>query len=182
MLVNAHPVKNAADDNLIPRGGGAFIAEIDGNFTALRTDVAVSMHWQGKLRGADFAPMSFHLRTITLDKLRDSKGRVIPTVVAEHISDAAEEAIEKAARSDEAAVLKALAESKTPLSFAEVAKAVNWYTPKNEPNRGKAQRTLGRLKKAKLVTLDRGRHSLTSKGKKVADEGGTESAESPPRE
>ena len=33
VLVACHPPKNAGDDNLLPRGGGAFIAEMDGNLT-----------------------------------------------------------------------------------------------------------------------------------------------------
>jgi AAA domain/Bifunctional DNA primase/polymerase, N-terminal len=44
VIVNCHPVKNASDDNLNPRGGGAFVAEIDGNLTALRDDTAVTLH------------------------------------------------------------------------------------------------------------------------------------------
>ena len=34
VIVACHPVKNATDDNLIPRGGGAFLNEVDGNLTA----------------------------------------------------------------------------------------------------------------------------------------------------
>ena len=30
-IINCHPTKNATDDNLVPRGGGAFLAEVDGN-------------------------------------------------------------------------------------------------------------------------------------------------------
>ena len=36
VIVACHPVKNASDDNLIPRGGGAFLNEVDGNLTATR--------------------------------------------------------------------------------------------------------------------------------------------------
>jgi hypothetical protein len=169
LLVNCHPVKNAADDNLIPRGGGAFIAEVDGNLTALRTDTSVSMHWQGKFRGADFAPMSFHLKTVTLDTLRDTKGRLIPTVIANHLSEEAQEEIARAARGDEALVLDAIKEGKGGLSITDIARAVGWYTPKNEPNKTKAQRAINRLRRAKLVELDRGSYSLTPKGRKAAE-------------
>jgi hypothetical protein len=168
ILTNCHPVKNAADDNLIPRGGGSYIAEVDGNLTALRDDTAVTVHTQGKFRGTDFAPMSFVLKTDTYDRIRDSKGRLIPAVIAKDLSDFAQEEIVAAARGDEALTLEALKENATGLSFAELAKALGWYTPKNEPNRSKAQRTLNRLKKARLVELDRGRHILTPKGRKVA--------------
>ena len=33
VLVCCHPTKNAGDESLLPRGGGAFIAEVDGNLT-----------------------------------------------------------------------------------------------------------------------------------------------------
>src|ERR1035437_2271069 len=61
VLVACHPVKNAGSDNLLPRGGGAFIAEMDGNLTCVKTDAVVTVHWQGKFRGPDFAPIPFHL-------------------------------------------------------------------------------------------------------------------------
>ena len=63
ILICCHPVKNATDDNLLPRGGGAFLAEVDGNLVCRKDDSAVSLHWQGKFRGPDFAPMAFLLRT-----------------------------------------------------------------------------------------------------------------------
>jgi hypothetical protein len=34
VLVNCHPVKNAAADNLLPAGGGNFLNQVDGNLTA----------------------------------------------------------------------------------------------------------------------------------------------------
>ncbi|WP_160168919.1 AAA family ATPase [Bradyrhizobium sp. Ai1a-2] len=42
VLVMCHPVKNAQQDSLLPRGGGAFIAEVDGNLTCWKTDI----HWR----------------------------------------------------------------------------------------------------------------------------------------
>jgi hypothetical protein len=168
VIVNCHPVKNAADDNLSPRGGGVFVAEIDGNLTALRDDTAVTLHHQVKFRGPDFAPLTFMLKADTYDRLRDGKGRLMPTVIAKHLSDTAQEEITTAARRDEALVLGAIKEGNGNLSIAEIAKALGWKTHKNEPNKIKAQRTLNRLKRAKLVTLDRGRFALTDKGRKAA--------------
>ena len=69
ILALCHPVKNAADDNLLPRGGGSYLNETDGNLTALNNDGVVELHWQGKFRGADFAPISFQLRKVTHDRL-----------------------------------------------------------------------------------------------------------------
>ncbi len=51
VVVACHPVKNASDDNLIPRGGGSLLNEMDGNLTALLLSGVVALHWQGKYRG-----------------------------------------------------------------------------------------------------------------------------------
>jgi hypothetical protein len=167
VLVNCHPVKNAPDDNLSPRGGGAFVAEVDGNLTAVKDDGVVTLHWQVKFRGPDFAPLAFMLKTDTYDQLRDSKGRLMPTVIARHLSDLAQEEMTKAARSDDDMVLQALKDS-AGASIADLAKQLNWLNAKFEPNKSRAQRTVTRLKRARLVQLDRGRYALTDKGKKVA--------------
>jgi hypothetical protein len=42
VLVACHPPKNAGDDNIQPRGGGAFLAEVDGNLIARNDDSAVA--------------------------------------------------------------------------------------------------------------------------------------------
>jgi hypothetical protein len=81
VVVLCHPVKNAGSDNLIPRGGGAFLNEMDGNLTCWKTDSLVALHWQGKFRGPDFAPISFQLETVASPQLKDSKGRPIPSVM-----------------------------------------------------------------------------------------------------
>jgi hypothetical protein len=50
-------------------------------------------------------------------------------------------------------------------SFSDIAKALAWYNRKNELDRSKVQRTIGRLKRASLVAVEYGRHILTEKGK-----------------
>jgi hypothetical protein len=82
-----------------------------------------------------------------------------------HVSHAAKEEIMTSARADEDLVLQDIKNGAT--SFTDIARARGWYTPKNEPNRSKAQRIVNRLKRAKLVVVDRGRHVLTDKGKKA---------------
>ena len=63
VIVNCHPIKNAARDNLLPMGGSAFVNEVDGNLTLwANTEKQTSLHWQGKFRGPEFEPMSFELR------------------------------------------------------------------------------------------------------------------------
>jgi hypothetical protein len=60
-------------------------------------------------------------------------------------------------------VLQAIKDGAT--SFSDSAKALGWYDRKNGLDRSKAQRTIGRLKRAKLVAVEGGGHILTEKGK-----------------
>jgi hypothetical protein len=119
VLVACHPPKNAGDDNLLPRGGGAFMAEMDGNLTAKKLNGAVELHWQGKFRGPDFEPLTFRLRTVTDARLKDSKGQPIPTVVASPVTQAAQEEIEKLA-------LVAKPENRSA-SHRDLAKLLGWF-------------------------------------------------------
>ena len=86
VIVAAHPVKNATIDNLLPKGGGSFLNEIDGNLTLAKVPGGSRMHWQGKHRGVDFDPLTFELETVTAPLLVDSNGRDIPTVMARAIT------------------------------------------------------------------------------------------------
>jgi hypothetical protein len=166
VLVLCHPPKNAGDDNLQPRGGGAYVAEIDGNLTVTKDDMAVELHWQTKLRGPDFAAVNFMLRSVTHEELKDTKGRLISTVVAEHLSDTAQEEIAKLSRFDEDLALRELARNPRA-SFADLASALNWYGKNGKPNRTKVQRILKRLQHDKLIKKDRGRYEFTDKGEKA---------------
>jgi AAA domain-containing protein len=172
VLVLCHPPKNTGDDNLQPRGGGSYVAEMDGNLTVTKDDMAVELHWQTKLRGPDFAPVNFLLRSVTHEELKDTKGRLIPTVIAEHLSDIAQEEMTKASRCDEDLVLQALA-GNPRASFADLAASLGWYAKSGKPNRTKAQRALGRLQRHKLIKKDRGRYEIT-KGRKTVKQKGTD--------
>jgi hypothetical protein len=162
VLVMCHPVKNAGQDNLLPRGGGAFIAEVDGNLTCWKTDSLVTLHWLGKLRGPDFAPISFQLETVTSPRLKDSKGRLIPSVIAKVLSDKERNEAEASSR-DEDALLLAIADNSGD-SYAGLAVALGWISSKGE-NKAKVKRCADRLKTDKLVKPDRrGTLYLTEKG------------------
>jgi len=165
-IINCHPTKNATDDNLVPRGGGAFLAEVDGNLVCVRDDAVVRLHWQGKFRGPDFAPITFQLRSVSHERLRDAKNRVITTVIAEPLSEVAEQELAKAARSDEDRLLQAVA-ADPKASIATLARALGWLTSKNEPHKSKVHRVLSRLKKEKLITVERGEHVLSEKANKL---------------
>lgn len=166
VIVLCHPVKNAADDNLVPRGGGAFVNEMDGNLSCKKDNSAVELHWQIKYRGPDFAPMAFILRTVTHEKLRDSKGRLIPTVVAAHLSELAQEELASVARTHENQLLAALADNESA-SLADLAKAVGWLMKNGTPHKMMVKRTLDKLKKLKLVTNGIDGPHLTDAGKKA---------------
>jgi len=170
VVANCHPTKNAQHDQLLPRGGGAFLAEVDGNLTASKTDSTVELHWQGKFRGPDFAPMNFLIRTVTHQDLKDSDGRLIPTVIAEHIGEQARDDIAAAAQRDEDAVL-AYVDANPTAPLSTIAAAMGWLLYSGEPNKMKAGRCIRELIKAKLIEKTRtGRHKLTERGRKVLHE------------
>jgi hypothetical protein len=167
VLVACHPVKNAAADNLLPRGGGAFLNEMDGNLTCAKTETIVKVHTQGKFRGPDFGPLHFQLHTATADRLKDSKGRPIPTVVAMPLSEIEQQQAETGSRNDEDELLTLMADGHTR-SLAEIATALHWLTKDRKPYKARVQRAGDRLKGNKLAEVSRRGLVLTPKGKKEA--------------
>jgi AAA domain len=169
VVVACHPVKNASDDNLIPRGGGAFLNEMDGNLTAVMSGV-IELHWQGKYRGPDFAPIHFATRTVTHERLKDSKGRLIPTVVASPLSEQGHADIAQALqrRQDELLIML-LDPTNRAATQIELARRLGWKMSNGDPYHVLVRRTLKALEKAKLVTIERGQTSLTKKGQATAE-------------
>jgi AAA domain len=139
VVVLCHPTKHAKVENLLPRGGGAFIAEMDGNLTATNVDGVVTVYWEGKFRGPDFAPITFQLKTVTHERLNDSRGRLIPTVIAVHLSEDAQEEIAALARSDENLVLAEIV-TKPDQSYAQIAQALGWKVRDGSPHKVKVLR------------------------------------------
>jgi AAA domain len=166
VIANCHPTKNATD-NLLPAGGGTFINEVDGNFTCAKNDGTTEMHWQGKFRGPEFAPISFRLKTVTHQDLKDSDGRLIPTVICEPISEQGAEEMKKAGLDNENQILRFLQDNPAA-SLSDIAKARGWFFHNGEADKSKAQRYVDNLKKAKLLKEGRsGRYQVTDEGKKV---------------
>jgi len=164
VLVLCHPTKRATVDDLIPRGGGAFLAEVDGNLCARKSDSAVELHWCGKFRGMDFAPILFRLDTVTAVRLKDRRGRSIPTVLAAPIDETARQAMAAAGRDDENLVMRAI-EKQPGASLAELATALGWsYGSSNKPHKMKVKRAINELSAAKLVAEHRGTWVLSAKG------------------
>jgi hypothetical protein len=170
IIVTCHPTKTPNMDNLLPRGGGAFIAEMDGNFVCMKDDPIVNLHWHGKFRGPDFAPISFKLNPGTSDKMKDVKGRLIWTVTVEPISEGERIKVENAGRSRQDELLRILNAGGLGLSLAEMATKLGWHTKKGEPNKTLVNRTLHSLIKDKLVERKRGKLAFTPAGERAAEE------------
>ncbi|MGC8536969.1 MAG: AAA family ATPase [Rhizomicrobium sp.] len=171
VLVCCHPTKNAADDNLQPRGGGAFIAEIDGNLIAKAADGSIELHWQGKLRGPDFPPVMFELSTVESDKLITASGRHIPTVVARALTNS--EAISKAIsiNADLQHLMSVMARHPNA-TVAALATNAGWILRSGDPHKSKVDRSLKELAAHKLAEKLLGsKWGLTPKGMKAATQG-----------
>jgi DNA-binding MarR family transcriptional regulator len=164
ILVCCHPPKNANDDNLQPRGGGAAIAEFDGNLTCKRTETATEVHWQGKFRGPDFAPMHFVLEGVTTARLKDSHGNQVWTVFAKPTSEQDKEEISRALKSDAIAIMVVIRDH-PGISLADIARRTGWHNRQMLPDKSKAQRRIRALEKKKLVERDDDALELTDKGK-----------------
>jgi len=169
VLVLCHPIKHATEPaQLLPRGGGAFIAEMDGNLTLWKHDEnLVTLHHSDKFRGPGFEPITFKLDKITTTNLVDGKGRLLPTVLAVAISGQEQEEQEANAERDEDELLAALA-GKKALSIADLARACGWMMATGEPYKSKVQRVIARLLAEKLAKRVRGRrYRLTDEGRKA---------------
>jgi hypothetical protein len=167
VLVLCHPIKHVIDPSqLLPRGGGAFLAEMDGNLTAWKQDSLVQLH-HNKIRGPGFEPMTFRVEQVKSPNLIDSKGRLIPTVKAVAISEDEEAAEKQSTRDEEDQLLTALAENPNS-SMADLARTCEWMWQSGVPAKSRVERVLKRLKDAKLVKQVRGQWVLTDEGKKAA--------------
>jgi hypothetical protein len=144
---------------LLPRGGGAFLNEVDGNLTGVKNDDVTTVHWQGKFRGTEFDPIPFEIvRNITASRLRDSKGRLIKTVIARPLTDKQHSEIEARAHGEADAVLIIMLENEVAdikASIADIAEKAGY----GRNQKYKAQRILDRLKKGKLATLESAVHT-----------------------
>ena len=170
VIVGCHPTKSARQkSDLLPRGGGAFLAEVDGNLCCLSDDrETTELHWTGKLRGPGFEPLSFQMDRKTSEKVQDKKGRLIPSVMAVHIDDQQVKKSHVDRISDEDGVLEAMRQYPNG-SLADWAKQLGWFLKDGEPYKTKVSRCLENLVNDKLVTKNRKGYELTAAGEKEAD-------------
>jgi AAA domain len=168
LLTLCHPIKHATEPSqLLPRGGGAFLAEVDGNLTVWKRDDLIDLH-HGKIRGPGFEPITFRLDRFTTPRLVDRNGRMMPTVRAVPISESEEERQANNARDEEDRLLFAM-RTKPDRSMAELARACGWTQQNGDPAKSRVQRVMGRLEKAKLVKKERNVWHVTDRGTTTAD-------------
>ena len=166
VVANCHPVKNPDRDNLLPRGGGAFLAEVDANLTLWKTGDSVELSYT-KLRGPVFASIHFALKTVSPPELLDHKGRPLVSIVAVPQTDAeAHDAIRKVTE-DENRLLYSMLHHPGQ-SFADWAGLCGWILSTGKPHKAKVQRLMKSLKAENLVASARGIYTLTAQGKKLA--------------
>jgi hypothetical protein len=158
VVVLCHPTKVATNENLQPAGGGAFIAEVDGNLTCNTEDSIATVHWQGKLRGQDFYPVKFEIVVKSPAKLKDSKGRQITSVVARPLTEESYERRMQTFQREEDQVLKAMHED-PGASMAEIATRLGWSIHRGgnagKPYKAKVQRIIQKLDREGAVAKSR---------------------------
>jgi hypothetical protein len=167
VVVLAHPVKRAGKDNLVPYGAGSVLNEVDGNLTLWSSDggATAELHWQGKLRGVDFAPRQFRTELCCSPDFLDKRGRqrtlpVIMPTTAEAVSDRKAERAQK-----DIDILRAIA--------ASPSGSQREWAQSSGASLAMVSRRLETFERSKLVerTLS-GRYELTEKGRKaLAKEG-----------
>ena len=167
LIVCCHPTKNADKENLVPRGGSAFIAELDTNLT-LWNDSGTAELSHGKIRGPTFNPISLSLTPTTLAGFVDMKKRPVVSIIAVPMSDAEASDAQRATTQDDNRVLYAMLHHPTG-SMSDWASACGWIGKDDKPAKYKVDRALKRLVADKLVRQYRGKYVLTESGKREAE-------------
>ncbi len=168
VLVACHPAKGATRDNLMPRGGGAFIAEIDTNLICWQEGDVTTLHHQHKIRGPGFEPIKFRLVQRPINDFSYPDGRVPHTVVAVPLNESEAAEVEEKVVQDENRLLYAMLHHPRE-SIAGWARLCSWKTPKGDPLKSRVHRILQTLEGDRLVKKFRGKWILTETGKHEAE-------------
>ena len=169
VIALCHPAKNASEpDHLNPRGGGAYLAEVDGNLSVWNYgDRLADLHWCGKFRGPNFEKITFKHETVNTMALVDAKGQLIPTVVSRAVTGEETQEAEHVAISQEDYILTAML-NRPHGTLEEWAADCGWHFQDGGANKSMAKRVIDRLQKAKLVTKEGRDFVLTRNGKEAA--------------
>ena len=128
----------------------------------------IELHWSGKYRGASFEPVLFEIASITSERVKDAKGRLIPSVLVRLTDSATLDGMEEQTADNQDQVL-VLLDATPGMSQAKIAECLSWLTHAGDPLKSKVNRALATLLKHRLAEKDlRGKYRLTDKGKKEA--------------
>jgi hypothetical protein len=156
VLVTSHPVKNPDMENLVPRGGGAFVNEVDGNLVCVAQGGGlIDLHWHVKFRGPDFEPIPFKITPGQSEKLTDSDDEKIWTVTAAPVTAAEQEAVMDTAQRRRDDLLVTM-QGQPGASLKELAEAAGWRTKEGEPYKMLVHRVLKELRDRGLAKQRRG--------------------------
>lgn len=158
IIANCHPTKSADRENLLPRGGGAFLNEIDTNLTVWAEGETAHLHWHRKKRGPDFDPIPFEFHGKSIEE----HGRKVPTVVAAYITEQRDiELRAKRRQTDDRLLYEMLHHPED--GFRDWARACELSGP------SAVHRVMDRLKQDRLVEKYRGALRLTKLGREEAE-------------
>lgn len=166
VVVLSHPSKTIATQQALePRGGGAFLNQIDGNLTAWSEgDGYTTLHWAKKLRGITFDPITFELVQHELEGQKMLlSGDPVTTVVAVIADEGRLKKSEVAAQNMENWTLLMLAED--PLTSI---RAMCVRLGLGESARNRVNRAVWGLERANLIRppkVNRAAYVVTKKGK-----------------
>jgi hypothetical protein len=171
-IVLCHPHKNPKGPaDLLPVGGGLFVAELDGNFTLWRTDDIVEVS-HTKLRMPTWEPFKLKLVETTATSAKEASGQPLRAVTVEPVTEAEQERETATARTDVDKIVLALAKA-TPLYFTSpkaiaIAAGIILPTVTNKSLIRTGQRRVEKAIKLKLIEVVAGYHVLTAKGREHA--------------
>lgn len=157
IVAMTHPAKSADKENLLPRGGGAFLNEIDTNLTVWSEGETAVMHWHRKKRGPDFDPIPFEFHGKSIEE----HGRTVPTVVAAYITEQREGELRRKRHQAEDMLLR-------EMLAAPNAGFRQWAERCGMSGTSAVHRVMQRLKDDRLVEKYRGSLRLTKLGKDEA--------------
>src|SRR5262249_21757897 len=123
------------------------------------------LHWSGKFRGPDFAPLAFQLKVVTHERLKDTEGNLIQTVVALALTDEGLRDMKSARRTDEDRVLLSIDED-PQLPSRERARQLGWFMRSGDPYHMRAVRAEKALAAGRLIAKARDGWELTKAGEK----------------
>ena len=172
MVDLCHPIKAADRNSLVPRGGGAFLNEVDGNLRLWREGETADLFSDpNKFRGAPVS-ISFALELLASERIIDTKGREILTPYYNVVSEEQQATIKQKEWHDENRLIWAMLHE-PKATQADWARTCGWVGDgdSRSPRRDKVNRLLQKLEgeKPSLVRKSRsGRWSLTDAGEKEA--------------